>query len=88
MRAVDAFGRVQQVMVVVPVDAQEDETQNVGQNTRQQRARALPSPPPCGTLSSSTMMVMRMAMTPSLNASNRWSYGHYYRRRYFQTTLM
>ncbi len=24
---------------------------------------------PCGTLSSSTMMVIKMAMTPSLNAS-------------------
>ena len=58
-------------MVVVPVDPEEHEAEHVGQEHRQQRLRALARSAPCGTFSSSTMIVIRMAITPSLNASRR-----------------
>ena len=56
--------------MVVPVDPDVDEAQDVAQEHRHDRARAV-EPSPCGTFISSTMMVMMMAMTPSLNASSR-----------------
>ena len=62
--------RVEQVVVVVPVDAHVDEaehvTEHVGQQGQQVRADV-----PSGTLNSSTMMVMKMAIIPSLKASMR-----------------
>jgi hypothetical protein len=67
---VHALDGVQQVVVVVPVDGQEHEAQEVAGELagegKQVRQRGAP-----GGLSSSTMMVMTMAMTPSLKASRR-----------------
>jgi hypothetical protein len=69
--AADFLHGVQHVVVVVPVDADVDEAEHVAHEDRPQRQR--PEIGPCGTLSSSTMMVMMMAMTPSLKASTRKS---------------
>ena len=63
-------GRVQHVVVIVPVDAEVDEAQHVAQEHRQQSAAARASPRRAA-LSSSTMIVMMIAITPSLNASSR-----------------
>src|SRR4051794_37202693 len=68
--AVHPLDGVQQVVVVVPVDADEGEAEQVAQEHGDQRRSAARSAPG-GTLSSSTMMVMMMAITPSLNASRR-----------------
>ena len=64
----DVFARHGAVMMVVPVDADVDEAEHVAEEHRQQR-RSASRLAPCGTFSSSTMMVMMMAITPSLNAS-------------------
>jgi hypothetical protein len=50
-----ALGGTQQVMMIVPVNGEENKTKNV----------------PSGGRSSSTMMVMMIASTPSLKASSR-----------------
>jgi hypothetical protein len=52
---------VEQVVVVVPVDPHEDEGEQVPEQVRRS-----------GGCSSSTMIVMMMAMTPSLKASSRF----------------
>ena len=85
--AVDAVGRVQQVMVVVPVDAEEDEAQDVAEEHRPEAASAA-SGSPCGTFSSSTMIVMMMAITPSLkDCSRSFSTTRPWRQRYPVRTL-
>jgi hypothetical protein len=40
--AVDLLGRVQHVMMVVPVDAEEDVAEDVGEEHRHERARRFP----------------------------------------------
>src|SRR5881396_1218516 len=65
--AVQTLSCVQQVVMVVPVDADIHETQNVGQQNRNQAARLVPF----GDFISKTMIVMMTARTPSLNASKR-----------------
>ena len=67
--AADLLHQVQHVVVVVPIDADVDETEHVADEDGQQRQQSLKAAP-CGTFSSSTMMVMMMAMTPSLKASS------------------
>ena len=64
------FHRVQQMMMVVPVDADIDEAQHIAQKNRAKfpQSRELGV---WGTFSSSTMIVMMMAITPSLKASSR-----------------
>ena len=57
-------------MVVVPVDAEKNEAQHIAQEDRDERGSAAASVP-YGTFNSSTMIVIRMAITPSLNASIR-----------------
>ena len=61
---------VQHVVVVVPVNGEIDEAENVTEKTGSTGCSDCKSVP-CGTFSSSTMMVIRMAITPSLNASRR-----------------
>ena len=65
-------GGMQQVVVIVPVDADVDEAQHVAQEDRQQRPQRRRSRRRAGTFSSSTMMVMMIASTPSLKASSRF----------------
>jgi hypothetical protein len=61
---------VEHVVMIAPVDADEDKAQDVAAELWQQRGTSARSWP-CGTFSSSTMIVMMMASTPSLNASSR-----------------
>jgi len=68
---IDPPGRSQQVMVVVPVDADDSEAEDVDQ----QRWQATGEPVkggPTGVFRSKAMIVMITAITPSLNASSRW----------------
>ena len=58
-------------MMVVPINPEINEAERIGEKNREQRPSALISGS-CGTFSSSTMMVMMMAKTPSLNASSRF----------------
>jgi hypothetical protein len=60
---------VQHVVVVVPVDPEIDEAEDVRENAGSVPRSAAKSVA-CGGLSSSTMIVMRIAITPSLNASS------------------
>ena len=62
--------RMKHVMMIVPVDAEIDEAEHVAQEDGKQRPKRGESAP-WGTFSSSTMMVMMIASTPSLNASIR-----------------
>ena len=57
--------------MVVPVNAEKDKTEDVGAENRGQRRGGPPNRAPRGVFNSSTMIVIRMAMTPSLNASSR-----------------
>src|SRR5215472_13163850 len=66
---VHAMRGLEQMVVVVPVDADEHEAQHVAQEHRGHRAQRIQAVSG-RRLSSSTMMVMMMAMTPSLNASS------------------
>jgi hypothetical protein len=62
---------MEHVVVIVPVDANVEETQDVTRKHRQEwpeRRQVAPR----GTFSSSTMIVMMMASTPSLKASSRF----------------
>ena len=59
------------VVMVVQVDADVDEAEQVAQQARTRGADDVVEALPLGTFSSSTMIVMMMARTPSLNASNR-----------------
>jgi hypothetical protein len=56
------------VVVIAPVDADVDEAQTREQHRYRGRSAEVV---PCGGCSPSTMMVMMMAMTPSLNALSR-----------------
>ena len=60
---------VQHVVVVVPVDADVDEAEHVAQEHRQQRSQR-GGVAAVRHLQPSTMMVMMMAITPSLKASS------------------
>ena len=70
-QAVDPPDSVQHVVMVVPVDRHIDEAEHIAEEDRQLGRAAPASRSPCGTFSSSTMMVMMMAITPSLNAVSR-----------------
>ena len=61
---------MQQVVVVVPVDADVDEAEHVAEETGTDRPSAA-TVAPVRNFISSTMIVMMMAITPSLNASMR-----------------
>ena len=74
---VDMPHQMKEVVVVVPVDRDVDEAQNIAEKYRRQTASAARSAP-CGTFSSSTMIVMMIAITPSLKASRR-SFSNRYR---------
>src|SRR5258707_10503581 len=62
--------RLQEVMMVVPVDADVNEAQDIAEENRRSGCKAA-RPVPCGDFISSTMMVMMTANTPSLKASMR-----------------
>ncbi len=63
--------RLQHVVMVVPVDPDVDEAEDIAEEHRKDGPERAASAAPCGTFISSTMMVMMMAMTPSLKASSR-----------------
>ena len=67
--AADVLRRMKQVVVIVPIDADVDEAQHVAQEYRQKRPSAA-NRSRAAAFSSSTMMVMMIASTPSLNASS------------------
>ena len=69
---VDPLDGVEHVVMVAPVDPEEHEAQHVAQEDRQKRPKRAEASAPRGTRSSSTMIVMRIAITPSLNASSRF----------------
>lgn len=58
-------------MVVVPVDTYINKTNDVGKKFWNQRAQIFERSPPSGICSPRTIMVMMMARTLSLKASNR-----------------
>lgn len=60
---------VQQMMVIVPVNANIKEAQDVAEKRRQQGLSSL-RPSPCGIFMSRTMIVITIAITPSLKASS------------------
>src|SRR3974390_2559078 len=64
----DLFGSVQHVVVIVPVNADIYEAQHVAEEDR--NGRREPRSWPWGMCSSSTMIVMMIASTPSLKASS------------------
>src|SRR5258706_9384376 len=61
---------LQEVMMVVPVDPDVDETQDIAEENRKEWLQGRKTVP-CGAFISSTMMVMMTANTPSLKASMR-----------------
>jgi hypothetical protein len=61
---------MQQVMVINPINPDVKEAQNVAEKYRQQQPKII-RPSPWGTFISSTIIVMMIAITPSLNAANR-----------------
>jgi PHD/YefM family antitoxin component YafN of YafNO toxin-antitoxin module len=70
-RPVDVLRNGEHVMVIVPVDAEIHEAQEVAEEgplETQQRADVVVS---LGTRNARTMMVIRMAITPSVKASIR-----------------
>src|SRR4051794_31234566 len=69
-RAIHLGHQMEVVMVIVPIDGDIDEAQQIGQEDRPDSLSAWKSAP-SGTFSSSTMMVMMMATTPSVMASRR-----------------
>ena len=60
--------RLQQMVMIAPVDAKNNKTQDVARNTGA-TGRSAAKLASCGSLNSSTMIVMMIAITPSLNAS-------------------
>jgi 2-phospho-L-lactate guanylyltransferase (CobY/MobA/RfbA family) len=68
-RSQDAVTRI---LEFVPVDADVDEAEDVAEDVAEEDGPQTSIVAPCGTLSSSTRMASRMAMTPSLNASSRF----------------
>lgn len=68
--AVDFLRDVHQVMVVVPVNAHVQKAEQVSQENGDQRFEVVQRRA-SGMCSSSTMIVMIMAITPSLKASSR-----------------
>jgi hypothetical protein len=74
-------------MVVIPVDADVDEAEQVGEEPGRRAHEARPASAPGGSFSSSTMTVrMIMARTPSLNGSCRLvRMGHGFRPRLCST---
>ena len=69
-RALHMGRRLKHVVVVVPADAEVEEAQQVGQENGRVVAKSL-QPGPFGFGSSRTMIVIRMAITPSVKASTR-----------------
>jgi hypothetical protein len=69
-RPTHAARSLKQVMMVVPVDAHVQKTQCIAEKYGYERAQGF-EVGSWGALSSSTMIVMMIAMTPSLNASRR-----------------
>src|ERR1700756_1673196 len=63
--------RVQHVMMIVPVDAHINETQDIAEERVGTSGTKSSRRSPCGTFISKTMIVMMIAITPSLNASKR-----------------
>src|SRR5258706_15646444 len=61
---------LQEVMMVVPVDPDVDETQDIAEENRKEWLQGRKTVP-CGAFISSPMMVMMTANTPSLKASMR-----------------
>ena len=59
-------------MMIVPVDPEVYETQDIAQEDPAVTRAARASLALCGAFISRTMMVMIIAMTPSLNASSRF----------------
>ena len=68
--AMNPLTRVQQVVMVVPVDPHVNETQDVTQQNGDTDFKAARLAP-CGIFNSSTIIVMMTARTPSLKASRR-----------------
>ena len=60
------------MMVIVPVDPDVDKTHDVAAEDRNEWSQTGETCVMCGARSSSTIMVMMMAITPSLNASIRF----------------
>ena len=63
--------RLQHVVVIVPIDADIDKAQLVAEEDRQEWLQGVEGLP-VRDFMSKTMMVMMMAITPSLNASIRF----------------
>ena len=63
----DVRRRVQHVMMIVSKDADIQEAERVGEKIDEKAAKSVSD----STLISSTMIVMMMAITPSVNASRR-----------------
>jgi hypothetical protein len=65
--------RLQEVMMVVPVDADVNEAQDIAEENRKEwlQGRKAARPVPRGVFISKTVMVMMTANTPSLKASMR-----------------
>ncbi len=59
------------MMVIVPIDAEINEAQHIAQQTGSNWYQCQRCQLACGTFNSSTMIVMMMAITPSLNASSQ-----------------
>jgi hypothetical protein len=68
--AIDGFGCLKEVMMIIPVDPDIDEAQDITQEDGENRLERFEMRL-SGTFRSSTMMVMMIAITPSLNASSR-----------------
>jgi len=67
----DLFRGLEKMMVIVPIDANVNETEYNSSRDEVAVGSMPQGSTPCGTFNSSTMIVMMMARTPSLNASSR-----------------
>ena len=70
-RRVDAANEVNEIVMIDPVDRDNDEAEDIGKKVGHIFANEA-GVGSCGAFNSRTIIVMRMAMTPSLNASIRF----------------